>query len=229
MNKLISTSFLIVCSSLVSVIAFSQQIYFSSGAVASSIDYEKYTSAQFVFSEDYKTGIISPSFALGFESKKVKRFSISSEVSFFVSGGKSDKINFYSDNPQTAKFQNIGFSVIPNFYILNDKSELYIGIGPRFDLVESNLISHYNFEAEGVSSKKFGLTTRLGYNYRFGRFYAGARTNYYPRFGNLVEYKDFFEFAPGADQPSYYTVKVREKIAIDLQIVLGLRFGQRTN
>lgn len=201
-------SFLLICS-----VSNAQQVAVSIGASVSTIDCIKSTGPGWAF-QAYKKPVILPSAAISYESPIWKRLSVSAVGSFFIAGGKDENQGIVSDR---LSFRNYTIGIIPNFYLLNRQSKLYIGAGPRLDYRDA-LSDDGNYF-------RFGLSACIGYNYHFEHFFMGVRANYYHQF-TPIEYQEIYEIAPGASTPSYFHVTVKD-YTFDLQLVFGYKFGKK--
>lgn len=201
-------SFLLICS-----VSNAQQVALSVGASVSTIDCVKLPGPGWGF-QAYKQPIISPSAAIFYESPIWKRLSLSAVGSFFMAGGKDSHQGLVTGR---LSFSNYTLGIIPNFYMLNKQSKLYIGAGPRFD--------YRNGLTNDGDYSRFGLSACIGYNYHFEHFFMGVRANYYHQFTS-IKYSEIYEIAPGASTPSYFHVTVKDYTS-DLQLVFGYKFGKK--
>lgn len=208
-------SFIFICS-----ISNAQQVAVSAGVSVSTLDCTKSLGPYWAF-QVYKKPIIFSSAAISYESPIWKRFSVSAVGSFFLTGGKDMN---QDTEYRRLSYNNYSIGIIPNFYLLNKQSKLYIGAGPRFDY--GRVIPNDGTSGSVPSSySKFGLSGCIGYNYHFEHFFLGVRANYYYKFTPL-EYKEIYDIPPGASTPTYFHVISRD-YTFDLQVVFGYRFGKK--
>ncbi|WP_341901868.1 hypothetical protein [Fluviicola taffensis] len=207
--------------------AKSQRIFSATGILGSFLDM-KATAPDGGSSSLFPGGIFKPSISLGFETNQWKRLSITAVVSNFSSGGKGTNQTYLGFSE--ILFNNTSLGLIGNYYIVNKKTQFYIGLGPRLDYIRSerdvykelNGDSYYH---QSLSVLKVGITGSIGVNFQIDNLILGIKSNYYYRSALLN--KDFntgTNFS-GLSNP-YKNITIRDCI-FDLQFVIGYRFGKK--
>lgn len=211
-------------------VVLSQRIFYTSGIMVSHLHLSKsYYSSYYDYHYDQSMSldpIVSTSISVGYETKQWHRFSIAATASNFNSGGKISASLPYVSNGKRVTFNNTCLGASVNYYIINRKTQFYIGIGPRIDYLKPdyemyNLLEYY--EDRPLHIFKPGLSGSIGFNYQVGDFSWGLKSNYYYRFGNTLELTD--SYSSGSGYESYH--KVVKDFAYDLQFILGYQFGKK--
>jgi hypothetical protein len=208
--------------------AHSQRIFSSTGVLVSFLDV-KTTDLNDTESSALPRGIIRSSIGLGFETKEWKRFSLTTTASYFISGGKTNDPTSYS--PPQVQFDNFCFGVSGNYYIVNSKTQFYIGLGPRLDYIRSEeevyreLIGD-SYYAKAVRVLKVGVTGSIGVNFQLKQVNLGLKSNYYYR---PVLFDMEFNTKPGVWglTNNFKHISIRDYV-FDLQLVIGYRFGGKS-
>lgn len=210
-------------------LAQSQRIFSATGILGSFLDM-KTIAPEGGSSSHFIGGIVRPSISLGFETKQWKRLSATIVVSNFISGGKGSN-QIYLDFTQML-FQNTSLGVIGNYYIVNKKTQFYIGLGPRLDFIRSerevyNELIGDSYYDRFLSVLKIGITGSVGVNFQLDNVVLGLKSNYYYR-PTLLN-KDFNMKPDNWGVTNHYkNITIRDCI-FDLQFVIGYRFGKSKN
>jgi hypothetical protein len=204
----------------------SQRIFSSTGVLVSFLDM-KTTDLNGTESSAYPKGIVRSSIGLAFETKEWKRFSFTTAASYFISGGQRNDQTSYS--PTKVQFDNFCLGVSGNYYIMNSKTQLYIGFGPRLDYIRSQeevyreLIGD-SYYAKAVRTLKVGVTGSIGVNFQLKQVNLGLKSNYYYR---PALFDKEFNTKPGVWglTNDFKHMTIRDYV-FDLQVVIGYRFGK---
>ena len=145
----------------------------------------------------------------------------------FVITNYTNPVNseFYYNEPYQRLYNITGIGVNANFHLLKKRTELYLGIGPRLDIVDFGVNDQYEKTA------LFGGTASLSCNFPIGRScLLGFRLNYYLQKGNIYE-SHYFD--PGAPNNGLITADIddytiRNKQTADLQLVFSYRFAKKS-
>jgi hypothetical protein len=195
----------------------SQRILSASGVSVSSLD-------QNMLSPTYGGIIVRPSISIGFETKQWKRLSITTLISNFTSGGNGSHQEhgpYYIYNKMI--FNNYSIGATGNYYIVNKKTQFYLGIGPRLDYVRSDREIYNEWDGDSYIPQflrkfVFGASGSIGVNFQLENFNLGIKSNYYYR---PYLYKKGYEDFSG--KKFHY---IRDNI-FDLQLVFGYTFGKK--
>lgn len=207
-----------------------QRLFYTSGIMVSHLHFSKsYYSSYYDYSVNQKIlldPIISTSISVGYETKQWHRFSIATTIANFNSGGKMNASLPYVSNGKRVTFNNTCLGASINYYIVNRKTQFYIGIGPRIDYLKPdydmyNLLQYY--EDRPLHIFKPGLSGSIGFNYQVGDFSWGLKSNYYYRFGNTLELTDNYS----TDSSYELNHKAIKDFVYDLQFILGYQFGKK--
>ena len=211
-------------------VAKSQRIFSATGILGSFLDM-KTIAPDNTSSSGFPGGIIKPSISLGFETKEWKRLSIATVVYYFTSGGKKSSQTY----PEFTYllFQNTSLGVIGNYYIVDKKTQFYIGLGPRLDYIRSERGDVYleligdSYYKRSLSVLKVGITGSIGVNFQLDNVILGLKSNYYYRPALLNKNFNTNPGIWGLSNP-YKNITIRDCI-FDLQFVIGYRFGKNDN
>lgn len=208
----------------------SQRLFSANGVLGSFLDM-KTIAPDDASSSSFPRGIIKPSISLGFETKEWKRLSIATVVSYFTSGGKKSS----QTDPEFTYllFQNTSLGLIGNYYIVDKKTQFYIGFGPRLDFIRSERGDVYleligdSYYKRSISVLKVGITGCVGVNFQLDNVILGIKSNYYYRPALLNKDFDTKPGIWGLSNPNK-NITIRDCI-FDLQFVIGYRFGKSKN
>lgn len=207
-----------------SIYADSQRIFSASGALVSFMD------MRVTFPSDkslsfYPKGIIRNSVGLGFETKEWKRFSLTTTATYFTSGGTESSKSY-----NAVPLANFCLGVSGNYYIVDSKTQFYIGIGPRLDYIRS--LKEVYSELVGDDSQghfirvlKPGITGSIGVNFQLKQIILGLKSNYYYRPELLDKAFNTYPSTTGYTNP-YKHMTIRDFV-FDLQFMIGYQFGKR--
>jgi hypothetical protein len=206
--------------------ANSQRIFSANGVLGSFLNM-KATAPDDGSSSLFPGGIFKPSISLGFETNQWKHLSITNVVSNFTSGGKA--INQTYNGLSEMIFHNISLGVIGNYYIVDRKTQFYIGLGPRLDFIRSEREVYTDLKGDSyykssLSVSKIGITGCIGVNFQLDNVILGIKSNYYYRSDLLNKYFNTNPEIWGLSNP-YKNITIRDCI-FDLQFVIGYRFGK---
>lgn len=209
--------------------AQSQRIFSATGILGSVLDMKNTTSSDKKI-PSFAKGILRPSVSIGFETPQWKRFSLTTAASYFTSGGSSgEKIQTYY-YPSHLLFDNFCLGLSGNYYIVNSKTQFYLGFGPRVDYARSQGAVYSemmgdSYYKQPVRTVIVGITGSIGVNFQVGRVILGFKSNYYYR-PNLLN-KDFSMYPNHWGMTNHYkNITIRDYL-FDLQFVLGYRFGKK--
>lgn len=209
--------------------AQSQRIFSATGVLVSFLDVKSEYQTQTI--NDYSRGMIQPAVSLGFETKSWKRISLSVVAANFNSGGRrtDPKPTYFADREKMI-FNNTCLGLQGNYYILDRKTQLYVGIGPRVDYIRSERevfaqLAGDSYQRVGVQTFQFGLTGSVGVNFQLDHFYWGFKSNYYYRFGYIFQGHSYD--SPTAGIYSILKSRTIRDQVFDLQVVFGYRFNQK--
>lgn len=189
----------------------SQRIFTSTGVLASLLDVNTYNGL-----------VIRPSLGLGFETKQWHRLSLTAVFSHFTSGGKrSTKGYGFSDfkEYEYLYFNNYSIGAIGNFYMVNRKTQFYLGVGPRIDYVYSPqpISTQWGGTTTFLNKFVFGFSGNIGVNFQIDNFNLGIKSTYYYR---QTLYKQAYPTYSGES-----FIKARDYV-LDLQLVFGYTLGK---
>jgi hypothetical protein len=207
---------LLLFISLLTTCAQSQRIFSSVGILASSVENK-------VGSSVYNRPIIRSSTGLGFETKAWHRLSFTAVLTHFTSGGKRKSYSYNDFNKYDhLYFDNYSLGAIGNFYMVNKKTQFYIGIGPRLEYVTSQQAICSEWDGSGYAPHflrelVWGVSGNIGVNFQLDNFNLGIKSNYYYR---PYLYKKGYEDIYGQGDLS-----IKDQV-FDLQLVFGYTFGK---
>ena len=198
-------------------VAKSQRIFTANGVAVSFLDHN-------MLSPSYAGIIVRPSINLGFETKQWKRLSLTTVASNFTSGGKGshqEDSPYYGYNKML--FDNYSIGVTGNYYMVNEKTQFYFGIGPRLDYVRSergiySIWDGNSYAPQFLRTYLIGVSGNIGLNFQLENFILGIKSNYYYR-PHL--YKRGYEGSSG--KAFHY---IRDNV-FDLQLVFGYTLGKK--
>ncbi len=195
---------------LLQLVACAQTIHLGTGITYSKLDW--------VFKEvmipdgerHYSAPLIGYSFNIGMEYLEYKKVSVTTSLMFYESGGKNteaEKSNqgYIFQEPNDVRIDYFSLGTTFNYYPIKDKISLCLSLGPRIDLIESDLdISPLNWidKKDGVSKTNYGFTAGSGLSYAKGDFKFGIEGMYLWKAKKLVELEPgylYFGFTPGAE------------------------------
>lgn len=208
--------------------AQSQRIFSATGVLGSVINKKSTTKNENELSS-FSTGI-RPSVSIGFETPQWKRFSLTTNVSHFTSGGSSgEKTSTYS-SPVYLLFDNFCLGLSGNYYIVNAKTQFYVGFGPRIDYARSQAAVYSEMMGDSyykhpVRTMVAGITGSIGVNFQIDRMILGFKSNYYYR---PALFARDFNMNPNhwGMTNDYKNITIRDYL-FDLQFVFGYRFGKK--
>lgn len=172
-----------------------QTIYFGFGSSHSKLDWEfNYIEGH---SEKQHIGTLTSfAFTGGIEYLKQKYFSLSSELSFYKSGGKrgeseNTEIQWSKGATEINSLNNLSLGSYINFVPLNNKFKVQLSFGPRVDLLLTERNSRFrSIEDYGDLNKiNFGITVGLGLYYCPKKVSFGIRGQYLSRTLMLADYE----------------------------------------
>lgn len=208
---------------------YSQRVFSSTGILVSFLDM-KTTDINDIESSVYPKELYKSSISLSFETKEWKRLTLSTTATYFESGGKRKNTPMYNQNKLF--FDNVCLGLTGNYYILNSKTQLYIGLGPRLDCfwsqgeVYTELLGGDN-HAYDLRSYKVGITGNIGVNFQLEKVNFGIKTNYYYR--PIMLEKEFNMDPNNHGQTNDYKYLSIRNHLFDLQFAIGYQLGKRKN
>ncbi|MNJ82785.1 hypothetical protein D3C87_01900 [compost metagenome] len=206
--------------------AQSQRIFSASGVLVSFLDLKSEYQTQTI--NDYSKGMIQSSISLGFETKSWHRISLTVSAVNFNSGGRRTSPDpTYFSSYEKMIFNNSCLGISGNYYIIDKKTQLYIGIGPRVDYIRSEReIFHKligdSYQKEDLRTFQFGISGSIGVNFQLENFYWGFKSNYYYRHGYLFQGQSFGSNLNGVS--SFIKSRTIRDNVFDLQVVFGYQF-----
>lgn len=194
----------------------SQRIFTSTGILASIFN-------NATPMETYDGIVVRSSLGLGFETKQWHRLSFTALFSHFTSGGKrSSKGYGFSDFKEYDHlyFNNYSIGAIGNFYMVNRKTQFYLGVGPRIDYVRSQqpMYAKWDGTSNFLNKIVFGVSGNIGVNFQIDNFNLGIKSTYYYR---PYLYKSTYQTYYGESSSS------AQDYVFDLQLVFGYTLGRR--
>jgi|GEM_PF-3213543 len=206
--------------------AQSQRIFSANGVLGSFLDF-KATAPEGGSSSLFPGGLFKPSISLGFETNQWKHLSLTTVISNFTSGGKETNQTYLGFSE--ILFHNTSLGLIGNYYIIDKKTQFYIGLGPRLDFIRSERevyreLMGDSYYRRSLSVFKVGITGCIGVNFQLDNVILGLKSNYYYRTELLNRNFSTYPGIWGLSNP-YKNITIRDCV-FDLQFVIGYRFGK---
>ena len=201
---------------LLTTYAQSQRIFSSAGILISSIEND-------IGYPAYNAQVVRSSIGFGFETKAWHRLSFTAVLSHFTSGGKRKSYSYNDFNKYDHLYiDNYSLGAIGNFYMVNKKTQFYIGIGPRLDYVSSQQAIYTEWDGSGyvphfLRELVWGISGNIGVNFQLDNFNLGIKSNYYYR---PYLYKKGYEDIYGQGNLS-----IKDQV-FDFQLVFGYTSGK---
>ena len=145
----------------------------------------------------YSAPLVSYSYSLGLEYLEFRNMSVTTDLMFYRSGGKntaaeSSNPYYVFHQPDKIRLDYLSVGTKFNYYPIKKKLSLCLSLGPRFDLIESDLqIAPLNWldQKDAVNKTNFGLTAGTAVAYTKGDFSFGLGGMYFWKAKKLVENK----------------------------------------
>lgn len=147
-----------------------QQLFVENGASISSIGKSNYESSYQI--------------SLGINYLHRKNYFITTNIGYISKGGKF----YYTDENNKNKFTNNKYLTLSLLFNLSkqiDKSSIYLGVGPRYDVRVNR--SNTSQELNWNKSSLLGLKIDTGFDYLFSHFIIGLNFSYLPSFTNYLK------------------------------------------
>jgi hypothetical protein len=201
---------LILCLLLLHLFATAQTLHLGAGLTYSKLDWVFKDVMMTDGERHFSAPLIGYSFNIGLEYLEFKKISVTTNLMFYESGGKNteaEKSNqgYIFQEPNDVRIDYLSLGTTFNYYPIKDKLSLCLSIGPRFDLIESDLdVSPLNWidMNDGVVKTNYGFTAGSGLSYARGDFKFGIEGMYLWKARKLVDLKpgySHFGFTPGAE------------------------------
>lgn len=223
MKKIVS-SLLISC--LITLSSLAQNIQFALGPSYSTLDWQYvYFSGQ--TENFYTSGLYGTALDLGVEFLQKPKFSVSTNIGFFNSGGviaENETHENWVITERENKLHNFSMSALFNYLPLNQKFQLAISAGPRLDLLVPHPNSIFDIANNDLNKLKVGINAAVSIFYNFENIKIGIRSTYLHRFNMLMDSN------PSENEQWWQNpklgIRAKDKFILSQQLVLGFKLGE---
>lgn len=162
---------------------------------------------------------------LSIEYFEKEKFSLSSSLGYFQSGGEIASTEEHEAvwviNELKNKASNIALGTTINFIPLNKKMQFLIGFGPRLDCLIPMKSSVMKVKGKGFKRFHIGTTGTLGVYYKFEKLKVGLNLNYIQRIGNFIHTEP--TIPTNWWEPQYLGIRARDQFIVSSQVVVGFQ------
>jgi hypothetical protein len=183
---------LILLLSVSGFCAYSQTFHLNLGTSLSKLDWN------YIYQEgneqQYHDPLLGYALSTGVEYLEHKYYSVSSDLSFYKSGGKysSEELNsnFVFESPSKISVSYLSLSSSFNVNPINNKFRLQLSAGPRIDYIIGGVKKDpyaWIDERDGLNKLNYGINMGIGLYYNLDKYIFGINSQYLLRMRKLAD------------------------------------------